>query len=127
MIKLLYFSGIPIKEFVGLRPKMYSLIYDVKDGISIEKEKRTAKGIAKCAIDKEIRHIHYKQSLFDNKMTLNEMDLIRSENHILYINTIRKTGLCNFDDKRYWRNSINSYAYGHYSIPNVNQFCNIYC
>ncbi|CAC5416577.1 unnamed protein product [Mytilus coruscus] len=84
-------SGVPIKEFVGLRPKMYSLIYDIKNGDELlEEEKRTAKGIAKCAIEKQIRHIHYKQCLVDNKMTMNDMDLIRSENHTLYINNVRK-------------------------------------
>ncbi|CAG2255218.1 unnamed protein product [Mytilus edulis] len=121
-------AGVPIKEFIGLRPKMYSLIYDIKNGGELlEKEKRTAKGVAKCAIDKQIRHIHYKQCLVDNKMTINDMDLIRSENHTLYINNVRKVGLCNFDDKRFWKNSINSYSYGHFRIPNVNKCCSIYC
>lgn len=106
---------------------MYSLIYDVKDGISIEKEKRTAKGIAKCAIDKQIRHIHYKQSLFDNKMSLNEMDLIRSENHIPLYEYYSQNWTVILMINGFLKNSINSYAYGHYSIPNVNQFCNIYC
>ncbi|CAC5357649.1 unnamed protein product [Mytilus coruscus] len=82
---------VPIKEFVGLRPKMYSLIYDIKNGDELlEEEKRTAKGLPKCAIEKQIRHIHYKQCLVDNKMTMNDMDLIRSENHTLYINNVRK-------------------------------------
>lgn len=74
----------------------------MKDGdTKIEKEKRTAKGIAKCAIDQQIRHLHYKQCLFDNKMTVNDMNLIRSQNHVLYVNNVRKIGLCNFDDKRF--------------------------
>ena len=103
---------------------MYSLIYDSNDG---QKEKRTAKGIAKCAIDKQIRHLHYKQSLFHNQTTLNDMNLIRSDNHILYVNNVRKTGLCNFDDKRFWRNSVHSYAYGHHKIPRVMKWCNVYC
>jgi len=103
---------------------MYSLIYDSGDG---QKEKRTAKGIAKCAIDKQIRHLDYKQCLFHNRMTLNEMNLIRSDNHVLYINNVRKTGLCNFDDKRFWKNSIHSYAYGHHKIPLILKSCNVYC
>ena len=115
------FSGVGMKEFVGLRPKMYSLIFNAKDGQ--EQEKRTAKGIAKCAIDKQIRHLHYKHCLLNNKMTLNDMNLIRSENHILYVNKIRKIGLCNFDDKRFWK----IYAYGHYKILNHKEWCNIYC
>ncbi|CAC5415715.1 unnamed protein product [Mytilus coruscus] len=116
--------GVPIKEFIGLRPKMYSLVYDVGGGC---REKRTAKGIAKCAVEKQICHLHYKQCLFRNRMTLNDMNLIRSDNHILFINKVRKTGLCNFDDKRFWKNLVQSYAYGHYKIPFVQKCCNVYC
>lgn len=103
---------------------MYSLVYDVGDDC---REKRTAKGIAKCAVEKQIRHLHYKQCLFHNRMTLNDMNLIRSDNHILFINKVRKTGLCNFDDKRFWKNLVQSYAYGHYKIPFVQKCCNVYC
>ena len=106
-------SGIPIKEFVGLRPKMYSLIYD--EG-GVQKEKKTAKGIKKCAIEKQLRHANYKKCLFQNCITMNSMKLIRSENHEVYMNNVVKKGLCNFDDKRFWKNSIESYAYGHYKI-----------
>jgi hypothetical protein len=56
-------------------------------------------------------HSHYKKCLHENKVTMNNMDLIRSESHILYVNNVRKTGLCNFDDKRFWKNQYNSLAY----------------
>ena len=36
--------GIPIQEFVGLRPKMYSILYTENDKLV---EKKTAKGIKK--------------------------------------------------------------------------------
>ena len=57
---LLFFAGIAIKEVVGLRPKMYSLTYDImrKDAVWDEiihtEEKKVAKGIAKCEIKKNI-------------------------------------------------------------------------
>ena len=106
---------------------MYSLTYDVKDGdTKIEKEKQTAKGITKCAIDQQIRHLHYKQCLFDNKMTVNDMNLIRSQNHVLYVYNVRKIGLCNLDDKRFWKNAIHGLSYGHYKIPNITKWCNVY-
>jgi len=57
---------------------------------------------------------------------MNAMDLIRSKSHILCVNNVRKTGLCNFDDKRFWKNSINSLANGHFKIPNVNKCCSVY-
>ncbi|CAC5362562.1 unnamed protein product [Mytilus coruscus] len=41
---------------------------------------------------------------------------IRSRNHQLYVDTVVKKGLFSFDDKRYWRDSIESYAFGHYKI-----------
>lgn len=42
-------SGQVIEEFVGLRPKMYSLLYTKRDENNVEKkvEKETAKGVAK--------------------------------------------------------------------------------
>lgn len=91
---------------------MFSFIYDVSDHeYDIQKDKRTAKWIAKCAVGQQIRRNHYKQCLFENKMTLNGMNFIRSSNHILYINKVRKTGLCILDDKLFWKNLINGYAY----------------
>lgn len=114
-----YFRGVPINEFRGLMPKMYSLIYDSN---GVQQEKRTAKGIANSAIDKQLRHLHYTQCLCNNKVTLNQMNLIRSDNHILYVNNVRKTGPCNFDDKRFWKNSIQNYA----DISNHKKWCNVY-
>ena len=122
------FVGTPITELVAVRPKMYSYQFNIHndDGVCVEKEKRTAKGIARCAIEKQLRHSHYKKCLFENEVTMNDMDLIRSESHVLYMNTVRKTGLSNFDDKRFWKNSINSLAYGHFKIPNVNKCSSVY-
>lgn len=65
------FQEYPWKNLSGLRPEMYSLIYDEN---STQKDKRTDKGIVKCAIDKQIRHLHYNRCLFENKLTLNDMD-----------------------------------------------------
>nr|DAC81353.1 TPA_asm: truncated PolB [Mytilus Mediterranean mussel adintovirus] len=115
-------SGAPIKEFVGLRPKMYSLKYDTtekcEDGRinKYQVEKKVAKGIARCEIKNTLRHENYKKCLFNETVTLNSMNLIRSKNHQLFIDTIVKKGLCSFDDKRYWKNPIESYAFGHYKI-----------
>jgi hypothetical protein len=57
---------------------------------------------------------------------MNDMALIRSESHILCVNYVRKTGLFNFDDKRFWKNSLNSLADGHFKIPNVNKCFSVY-
>lgn len=50
-------------------------------------------------------------------MTWNDM------NHILYINGVRKTGLCNFDNKRFWKNTVHGLLFGHYKIQNVIKWC----
>ena len=50
-------AGIPITEFVGLRSKMYSY---VKDN---EQSARTAKGIKKSVIKKDINHDNYRHSV----------------------------------------------------------------
>ena len=59
-------KGIPIEEFVGLKSKMYSLIYKEKGQII---EKKTAKGIKKSVIKQHTRHEHYKQCLLERKFT----------------------------------------------------------
>ena len=104
-------AGMPITEFVGLRSKMYSYIKDNRTG------GKTAKGIKKIVIKKNITHENYKETLFNNKQMCHIMKTIRSQNHELGSYEINKVSLSYFDDKRYiLEDGINSYAYGHYSI-----------
>ena len=104
-------AGIPITEFVGLRSKMYSY---VKDN---EQTARTAKGIKKQVIKKNITHDNYKEVLFNNKQMQHTMKTIRSKNHQLGSFELNKISLSCFDDKRFiHQNGITSFAYGHYEI-----------
>ena len=104
-------AGVPICEFVGLRSKMYSYIKDNQKG------ERTAKGIKKNIIKNDIKHINYKETLFNKKQMYHKMKTIRSQNHQLGSYEINKVSLSCFDDKRYiLEDGINSYAYGHYAI-----------
>ena len=104
-------SGIPIIEFVGLRSKMYSYIKDNDEG------GKTAKGIKKIVIKKDITHENYKQTLFNNEQMHHIMKTIRSNNHQLGSYELNKVSLSCFDDKRYIHNNGDtSYAYGHYKI-----------
>ena len=104
-------SGVPICEFVGLRSKMYSYI---KDNNQVGK---TAKGIKRNIIKKDITHENYKQTLFENKQMHHTMKTIRSNNHQLGSYEINKVSLSCFDDKRYIHNNgVTSYAYGHHKI-----------
>ena len=67
--------GLPIQEFVSLRRKIYSLLY-VKNTKAVEK--KVAKGIAKNVTQREIRHGHYKDCLFNRKQQMASMYQIRS-------------------------------------------------
>ena len=90
---------------------MYSIL------LSDKTEKRTAKGISKSAIKKQLTHELYKNCLFNRSKTYNEMRLIRSDGHQLFTDKINKVGLCAYDDKRYVKDcGIETYAYGHHAI-----------
>ena len=103
--------SIPIKEFVGLRSKMYSYI---KDNRKCEK---TAKGIKKNIIKNNIKHTDYKKVLFKNKQIQHTMKTIRSSKHQLGSYELNKVSLSCFDDKRYiLKKGKQSLAYGHYKI-----------
>ena len=104
-------SGVPIIEFVGLRSKMYSYMKDN------DKDVKTAKGIKKIIITKNIKHEDYKEVLFNNKQMHHTIKTIRSNNHQLGSFELNKISLSCFDDKRFiHQNGITSYAYGHYKI-----------
>ena len=106
-------AGMPITEFVGLRSKMYSYMKDNDKG------GKTAKGIKKNIIKKNITHENYKNVLFNNKQMHHTMKTIRSNNHQLGSYELNKVSLSCFDDKRYiLKDSITSYAYGHHAINN---------
>ena len=107
-------AGVPICEFVGLRSKMYSYIKDNNKG------GKTAKGIKKNIIKKDITHEDYKDILFNNREMHHKMKTIRSQNHELGSYEINKVSLSCFDDKRYiHEDGKTSYAYGHKNIKHL--------
>ena len=71
-------GGLPITEFVGLRPKMYSI--KLEDG----KEKKTGKGIKKSVLKNEVRHRDFKDCLFKHQKYEHSMVNFRSQQHQLY-------------------------------------------
>jgi len=104
-------AGIPIKEFVGLRSKMYSILKD--DSV----EKKTAKGIGRSVIKQELKHVTYKDILDTGSKMHSKMKVIRNQKHRMYTMDITKVSLSAYDDKRHILNDgITSYAYGHYRI-----------
>lgn len=114
LIVIFYRVGLPVKEFVGLRAKMYSfLIHDNK-----KTQVKKAKGISKSVVIKDPTHFQYKDFFFEKQCSRHTMQNIRSDNHVLYLKSINKISLSPFDNKRWWIApfGVNSYSYGHYKI-----------
>ncbi|MCG7877070.1 MAG: hypothetical protein N0C90_12155 [Candidatus Thiodiazotropha endolucinida] len=101
--------GVPIREFVGIRSKMYSFVFG-------SHEEKKLKGISKPVVRNDLRFEMYKETLSDEKIRFSSMTLIRSHAHQLSCQKINKISLSPFDDKRYLLDSINSLPYGHYMI-----------
>ena len=56
-------AGVSIAEYIGLRPKLYSVLR------SDEQLIKKAKGLKKCVIKKQINFENYKDALFHKKST----------------------------------------------------------
>ena len=107
-------AGEPISEYVGLRPKMYSILMGGDNGGSIKK----AKGIKKYVVKKNIQHNNYKEALFDKKIFRHSMNMLRSQKHQIYGLCVNKISLSPLDTKRWITDDgVNTLAYGHYRIP----------
>ena len=104
-------AGVPIREFIGLKSKMYSISLDN------EKNSKKAKGVKKNVIRKGISHGDYLDVLHQSKVMHHKMKTIRSDCHQISSYEINKISLSPFDDKRYiLSDGISSYAYGHLNI-----------
>ena len=104
-------AGVPIKEFIGLKSKMYCLILDN------EKDSKKAKGVKKNVIKKGITPGDYYDVLHQRKVMHHRMNTIRSDCHQISSYEINKISLSLFDDKRYiLSDGISSYAYGDLNI-----------
>ena len=99
----------PPVEFVGLKPKMYSIDLGVT-------EKKVAKGVNRSVIRRKLKHQMYKDCLFDKKALYHTMINIRSDKHQLNAYKMNKISLFPLDDKHYFASETSSYAYGHFKI-----------
>ncbi|KFM67681.1 hypothetical protein X975_16856, partial [Stegodyphus mimosarum] len=70
-------NGAPVQEFVGLKAKMYSLLTPCG-------EKKTAKGVSRTVLRKHIRHLNYKDCLFNETRSRDMQRRIASESHRLF-------------------------------------------
>ena len=107
-------AGKSIKEFVGLRSKLYSFKMD--EG----KENKRCKGIKKAVVERTIRHEDYKTCLTTGKEQLRRQNIIRSYDHVLYTEEVNKIALSAADDKRYLlKDSFDTLAWGHRRIKEL--------
>lgn len=103
-------ASVPIREFVGIRAKMYSM--DCGDH-----EKKRAKGVTKAVIKKRLTHALYLSTLRNEEIRRDKMTRISSVKHQLNTTCFNKISLSPFDNKRYLLgDGISSYAYGHKNI-----------
>lgn len=110
-------DGRIVREFVGLRSKMYSFL---EENLRC---KKVAKGVLKATLQKQIKHTDYKESLFSKTIAKHQMVSIRSFNHEIFTINQRKTTLSCYDDKRFiLPDGINTLAYGHRSISTENDY-----
>ena len=106
-------GGKIIKEFVGLRSKLYS--YKMCRG----KEEKKCKGIRKNVIKNKITHEDNKNCLFVAKTKLTKMNVIRSRAHNIYTEKINKVALSCEDDKReILEDGITTLNLGHFKLKN---------
>ena len=106
-------AGKIIKEFVGLRAKLYSFI--MEDG----KENKRCKGVKKQVVESSITHEDYKTCLRTGKELLRKQNILRSYDHDIFSEEVNKIALSALDDKRYILNDgIHTLAWGHYKIKN---------
>ena len=107
-------AGKIIKEFVGLRAKLYSFIMD--EGEEIKK----CKGIKKQVVESSISHEDYKTCLLTGKEQLRKQNILRSRNHEVFMEEVNKVALSALDDKRHiLEDGIHTLAWGHYKIKDI--------
>jgi hypothetical protein len=104
-------AGQPILEFIGLKPKLYSIKFNNKNSIS------KCKGIQKAVVDKYITHQHFKKTLKGDRVFYSETRSIKSKNFNLRTIKQNKLTLSCFDDKRFIKDDlINTLPFGHKEI-----------
>ena len=109
-------GGIPVREFVGLMSKMYSILKDdggVKDA---------AKGVDAYVKEYLLKHSDYLDGLFWEKTISEEITRIVQESHNLYKQVSRKICLRAFNDKKFVireGDEFTSYSFGHQKIDEI--------
>ncbi len=108
----------PMLEYVGLRPKMYSLKYlkrDAKTNQYLEETKQSNKGVT-ATVKQGLHHEQYLSVLQNQETVRKSMTIIRSHQLQIVTERVNKIVLSSMDDKRYLIETNQSLPFGHYSI-----------
>ena len=103
-------GGKIMKEFISLRPKMYSYKIGEKD------EPKKCKGIKKCVVKKTISFDNYKRCLLEGRNIHRSQLMFRSKKHNVRTLEVNKLALSKEDDKRISIDVTDSLAMGHYKV-----------
>ena len=98
-----------MKEFVSLRPKMYSCRVG-------NTEPKKCKGIKKCVVQKTITFEDYKKCLFEGRNIHKSQLLFRTNKHEVRTLEVNKLALNSQADKRISIDGIASYVMGHCKV-----------
>jgi hypothetical protein len=104
-------NGKPISEFVGLRPKMYSI------KVVGDREIKKAKGVSKPVVEQELNHTMYVECVQNACKKTHTMISMKSNHHHMGTYKANKISLSALDTKKYiCVDGITTLAYGHHRI-----------
>ena len=85
-------DGVAIKEFVGLRAKMYSILTTNKE------ESKDATEVTKAVVKNRVKHSNYVDCLLNEHTYLHSMTSFRSSSHLITTITQNRKSLTPYDD-----------------------------
>ena len=112
-----------LEDFIGLRPKCYSLLFygKVENNIVIHRdrgEKQVAKGTKKSMKKRYLRHSNFQDVLENLTRIFVKQNNFVSREHCVGTYHQTKMSLTAYDTKRYiLDDGIHTYAHGHFLTP----------
>ena len=119
--------SLPLREWIGLNPKVYSFIgrgFDDKtkeiyyDKERYWKNKKTLKGVSKAVVKNNIEHKDYVDVISTDCVAVRDVVSIRSFNHQLYTFKQPKIALTSFYDKMCMINRNDCVPFGYVKVNN---------
>ena len=105
-------KGAAIREFVGLKAKMYSIVYE-------DKQKMSAKGVSRFA-QSSLNHDVYRDVLVNGTLMRSTNIRIGARKHALQTIATRKISLSAFDDKRFIQDDgVTCFPFGHFEVRDL--------